>query len=164
MRFRKSGWVIVAVSLLFSGAFATVEAGGSFFAGANFPTGDFNSGADIGWSLGGYYTYDALPIVEVGGIVAYNDFSTEHVDNFTAWEIEALGQANILFLRGFLGLGVANYSDISEGGDSRRKTKFAWQAGVAATFLMLEGRLGYHLIDLGEGSANWVNLSVGLMF
>jgi hypothetical protein len=146
------------------GANTAVQAGASAFLGANFPTGEFNSGTDIGWSLGGYYTYDALPIVEVGGLIAYNDFSVENLDNFTAWEIQALGQANILFLRGFLGLGVANYSNIYDAGDSGRKTKFAWQAGVAMKFLMLEGRLGYHLIDFGEGSANWVNLSAGVVF
>ena len=174
MTIGKPSIVIVIVALLILAAAPMAHAGGSIFGGVNFPTGDFNDGASTGWNLGGYYTGSLLPLVEIGGLVAYNDFSVGAADipgfddvfgsSFNAWEIEALGQVNLLFLRGFLGLGFANYTGIDEAGSSDRKTKFAWQMGIAAKFLMLEGRLAYHQINADVSSPNWVGLTVGLAF
>jgi hypothetical protein len=172
MNVRKAWLVGAAICLASFTKISTAEAGASAFIGANFPVGDFNSGAEVGWTLGGYYTVPVLAVLDVGGLVAYNDFSTSNDntsgqlpgDGFDAWEIQALGQANILFLKGYLGLGLANYSGVGDDGSSKRKTKWAWQAGVAATFLFLEGRLGYHRIDLGDGSSEWISLSAGIVF
>jgi hypothetical protein len=115
-----------------------------------------------------------MPIVDIGGLVAYNDWSTDlsgAVDgkdpfggSINAWEFHALGQVKVIFLKGFLGLGFANYKGIDDNDESTRKTDFSWQVGAAMSFLMLEGRLGYHQIPVDGGSINWVKLSVGLAF
>jgi len=165
MTTRKACLVVAALSLITVGAASSATAGSSVFGGANFPTGDFNNGSDVGWVLGGYHTAPVIPmLVDVGGTLAYNKFSLSSDDSFNAWELQALGQVNILFLKGFLGLGLANFSGFDDDGNSDRRTKWAWQLGAAAQFLMLEGRLAYHKIDVGEGSVNWVSLTVGLNF
>jgi len=171
---RKNSLLLVMTFLVALGSASTASAGGSIFVGANFPTGGFGDNAKTGWSAGGYYTIDLLPIVDIGGLVAYNDWSTdlgdvaEDLDPFggsiNAWEFHALGQVKVIFLKGFLGLGFANYKGLGDDGGSTRKTDFSWQVGAAMSFLMLEGRLGYHQIPVDGGSINWVKLSVGLTF
>jgi len=175
MTIRKPSVVFATVAFLILAAAPMAHAGGSIFGGVNFPTGEFNDGASTGWNLGGYYTAGLIPLVEIGGLVAYNDFSgamnfiPDEIDDIfgysiNAWGIEDLGQVNLLFMRGFLGLGIANSTGIDEEGGSDRKTNFAWQVGLAMKFLMLEGRLGYHQINAEQSSPNWVGLTVGLVF
>jgi hypothetical protein len=169
---RKNSLLLVMTLLVALGAASSASAGGSIFLGANFPTGGFSDGAKTGWSAGGFYTADLMPIVDIGGLVAFNDWSTDYsgvgADPFggsiNAWEFHALGQLKVAIFKGFLGLGVANYKGLDGNGGNTRKTDFSWQAGVAANILMLEGRLGYHQIPVDGGSINWVQLSVGLVF
>ena len=144
---------------LFTSNIATAET--SFFGGVNFPTGDFNSGAKTGWNAGGYYTVDFTSSIDIGVILGYTDFNSEsNGKSVNAWEIEGLGQIKILFLKGYLGMGVANY----RAGDDSRKTKLAWQFGVSAQISILEGRLGYHQIPGDNGSVNWMSLTAGVVF
>jgi len=163
------------IILLTLGTASAATAGGSIFVGADFPTGGFGDGAKTGWSAGGYYTLDLIPIVDIGGLVAYNDWSTDFTStnqiktdpfggSINAWEIHALGQLKVAIFKGFLGLGLANYKGLDGKGGSSRKTDFSWQLGIAANIAMLEGRLGYHQIPVDGGSINWVKLSVGLNF
>ncbi len=164
--------VVMAILLVLSTAPAA-QADSSAFFGINFPTGDFTNAAGTGWNLGAYVTGNLLPIVDVGAIVAYNDFSTKQ-DNHevgavfgptvNAWEFEALGQVNILFLKGFIGLGFANYSGVDDAGESKRKTDFAWQVGAAMKALLLEWRLSYHQFSAEQTSVNWISLSAGIVF
>jgi len=174
MTCRRSTLVSACLACLILASAPAAHAGASIFAGVNFPTGDFNEGAKTGWALGGYYTWDLLPLVDVGATVAYNDFSLglsgiPDLDeafgtSFNAWEVEALGQVNVLIFKAFLGLGLANYTGIDADGSDKRKTKFAWQVGLAAEFFILEARLGYHQINTDASSPNWVALTLGLTF
>ena len=172
---RKSSLLLTMIILLTLGTASAASAGGAIFLGANFPTGGFADGAKTGWSAGGYYTADLMPIVDIGGLVAYNDWSTDAgaiaqgaTDPFggsiNAWEIHALGQLKVAVFKGFLGLGLANYKGLNDMGESSRETAFSWQLGMAANIAMLEGRLGYHQIPVDGGSINWVKVSVGLNF
>ena len=171
---RKNSLVLAMTLLVVMGAASVASAGGSIFAGANFPTGGFGDGAKTGWTAGGYYTADLMPIVDIGGLIAYNDWSTdlsgvaENLDPFggsiNAWEFHALGQLKVAILKGFLGLGFANYKGLDDNLESSRKTDFSWQLGLSANIAVLEGRLGYHQIPVDGGSINWVKLSVGLTF
>ena len=166
---RKNNVLLVMTLLIALGTASTATAGGSIFAGANFPTGGFGDNAKTGFTAGGYYTGGLLPIVELGGLVAYNDWSIDFGDapelgdlfgdSINAWEIHALGQLNVVFLKAFLGLGFANHNLAED-----RSTDFSWQIGAAIEFLMLEARLGYHQIPVDETSINWVALTVGLKF
>lgn len=172
MNIRKTTFALVLVLAL--GAASTASAGGSIFAGANFPTGGFGDGAKTGWNLGGYYTFDAMPIVDIGALVAYSDFSTDLGDfpkldealggSINVWEFHALGQLKFLMLKGFLGLGLGSYKDVNELFESERKTDFSWQIGLSMDIAMLEGRLGYHQIPVDESSINWMSLTIGLKF
>lgn len=163
--------ILPLILVLTLGLASTALAGGSIFAGANFPTGGFGDGAKTGWNAGGYYTFDMMPIVDVGLLVDYSDFSyslaegTQVEDllegSITAWEFHALGQLSFGVLKGFLGLGMATYDT---GGDNGSGTDFSWQMGLAAQIAMLEARLGYHQIPVEEGSINWVGLTIGLSF
>jgi hypothetical protein len=155
-RFNRLALALTLYAIL--GTASSAHAGGSIFAGVDFPTGDFDKVADTGWTIGGYYTFDMLPIVDIGGTVAYNDF------NSSLWEIQALGQLKFLMLKGFLGLGVANYESVNAKQESERKNDFSWQLGVSMDILMVEGRLGYHQVTLDGSSLNWVGLTVGLKF
>lgn len=165
--------VLPLILILALGAASTASAGGSIFAGVDFPTGGFGDDAKTGWTAGGYYTADLMPIVDIGGLIAYNDFSTSIGDvgldnalggSINAWEFHALGQLSFLMLKGYLGLGLANYNSVDENLESSRETDFSWQLGVSMNILMLEGRLGYHQITLDDGSINWMALTVGLKF
>ena len=80
MNVRKAWLVGAAICLASFTTISTAEAGASAFIGANFPVGDFNTGAEVGWTLGGYYTVPVLALFDVGGLVAYNDFSTSSDD------------------------------------------------------------------------------------
>jgi hypothetical protein len=153
---RTNSLVLTLVLVITLGLASTAMAGKGLFIGANFPTGDFNSSAQTGWNLGGYFTSDLMPILELGGAVDYNDFS----DAANAWDIHALGQLKILMFKGYLGLGVSNYKRDNDD----RNTKFSWQAGLAAQIAIIEGRLGYHQIPGDGGSINWVSLSAGVSF
>lgn len=174
MSFCKPTTATAIAAILVLAAVPMAHAGGSIFAGVTFPTGDFNDAAKNGWTGGAYYTANLAPLVELGGLVAYNDFSFGTTDipgldelfgnGFDAWEVEALGQVNVLFLKGFLGLGLANYSGIDENGNDSRQTDFAWQVGVSANLMMLEARLGYHQIKADNSTPNWLALTVGLTF
>lgn len=156
-RMRVLPLVILATLLTATAAVA----GTGLFGGVNFPTGDFNSGAKTGWNLGGYHVVEMMPIVDIGVTAGYSDFGSEISDrSLNAWEFEALGQLKIAFLKGYLGMGVANYRPMV--GD--RETKLAWQMGVSAQLAMLEGRLGYHQVPVDGGSINWMSLSAGLLF
>ena len=172
---RKSSLLLTMIILLTLGTASAASAGGSIFLGANFPTGGFADGAKTGWSAGGYYTADLMPIVDIGALVAYNDWSTDagaiaqgDADPFggsiDAWEVHALGQLSFLMLKGFLGLGIANYKGLDDVGASSRETAFSWQLGLSANLAMLEARLGYHQIPVDGGSINWMKLSIGLVF
>jgi hypothetical protein len=155
---------------------STALAGGSIFAGVDFPTGGFGDDAKTGWTVGGYYTADLMPIVDIGGLLAYNDFSTsldsDIIENalggsINAWEFHALGQLKFLMLKGFLGLGFANYKGLNDdltNLKSERKTDFSWQIGLSMDIAILEARLGYHQIPVDGGSINWMALTVGLKF
>ena len=166
--------VIPLVLILALGAASTASAGGSIFAGANFPTGGFSDGAKTGWNLGGYYTFDLMPIVDIGGLLAYSDFSTDLGDfpeldealdgSINVWELHALGQLNFLMLKGFLGLGIGSYKDVNDLFETERKTDFSWQIGLSMNIAVLEARLGYHQIPVEESSINWMSLTVGLTF
>ena len=159
MIIRKSVLPMVLMIALLTTSTAAAETG--LFAGVNFPTGNFDNGAKTGWNAGGYYTLELMPIVDIGLTVAYSDFGSESSNNsLNVWEFEGLGQLKILFLKGYLGLGVANYNSLFDG----RKTKLAWQIGVAAQIAILEGRLGYHQIPVDGGSINWLSLTAGLAF
>lgn len=164
--------IILPLALVLTlGLASTALAGGSIFAGANFPTGGFGDDAKTGWNAGGYYTFDLMPIVDVGVLVDYSDFSyslasdTQAADllegSITAWEFHALGQLSLGFLKGFLGLGMATYD---AGGIGDSSTDLSWQLGVAAQMAMLEARLGYHQIPVDGGSINWMALTIGLTF
>lgn len=166
--------VLPLVVLLAMGAATTATAGGSVFGGVNFPTGGFSDGAKTGWNLGGYYTFDLMPIVDVGALVAYSDFSTDLGEfpeleealggSIHAWEFHALGQLKFLMLKGFLGLGAGSYKDVNELFETETKTDFSWQIGLSMDIAMLEGRLGYHQIPVEESSLNWMSLTIGLKF
>ena len=171
---RQTNLILALTFLIALGTASTASADGSVFLGTNFPTGDFNTVAEAGVSLGGYYTADLSPIVDFGGFISYNDFSffTDLLpiigelfgESANTWEFHALGQIKFLFLKGFLGLGLANYTGLDDNLESTRKTRFSWQGGLAVQFLVLEARLGFHQIPLDNGSANWVNLSLGVVF
>jgi len=171
---RKNNVLLVMTLLIALGTASAASAGGSIFVGANFPTGGFTDAAKTGFTAGGYYVADLMPIVDLGGLVAYNDFSTKLGDvpelgdafgsSLNAWEIHALGQLKFLMLKGFLGLGFANYSGLDENLESSRQTDFSWQMGLAANIAILEARLGYHQIPVDGGSINWMKLTVGLTF
>ena len=150
---------LVFLMALFTSSIATAET--SLFGGVNFPTVDFNSGAKTGWNAGGYYTVEFTSIVDIGATLGYTDFNSESSDySINAWEIQALAQIKILFLKGYLGMGVANYRS----GDDGRNTKLSWQMGVSAQISIIEGRLGYHQIPVDGGSVNWMSLTAGLIF
>lgn len=150
---------LVFLIVLFTGTAATAETG--LFGGVNFPTGDFNNGAKTGWNAGGYYTVELATILDVGVTAGYSDFGSEGTGKSpNAWEFEGIGQLKILFLKGYLGMGVANY----RAPDDKRKTKLAWQMGVAAQIAILEGRLGYHQVPVDGGSINWLSLTAGIVF
>jgi len=156
---RKHVVPLVVLAVLFTATAAT--AGTGLFGGVNFPTGSFNSGAKTGWNAGGYYLVEMMPIVDIGVTAAYSDFGSEISGTSpNAWEFEALGQLKVLFLKGYLGMGVANYRPLA----GSRTTKLAWQIGVSAQIAMLEGRFGYHQIPGDNGSINWLSLSAGLTF
>jgi hypothetical protein len=153
--------VFPLVLLLILFAATTAPAGTGLFAGVNFPTGDFNDGAKTGWNLGGYYTVDMAAILDVGFTAAYSDFDSEFSDKSAGvWELQGIGHVKILFLKGYLGMGVANY----RAADDKRKTKLAWQMGVTAQIAIIEGRLGYHQVPGDNGSVNWMSLSAGVVF
>jgi hypothetical protein len=97
----------------------------------------------------------------MGDIPVIGDFFGE---DFDAWEIQALGQANAAWLRGYLGLGVTNHSGLWADGGDGRKTRFSWQLGVAAWVQYFEARLGYHRIHLEDDSTGWFGLTVGVVF
>ena len=169
--------VLPLILILSLGAASAASAGGSIFAGVNFPTGGFGDDAKTGWTGGAYYTADLMPIVDIGGLLAYNNFSTSLTDvdlenalggSIDAWELHALGQLNFMMLKGFLGLGLANYKGIDVNQDnnleSSRETDFSWQIGLAMKIAVLEARLGYHQIPVDGGSINWMKLTVGLGF
>ena len=174
MIIRNKHLILTLTFLVVLGAASTASAGGSIFAGVDFPTGGFDDAAKTGWTAGGYYTADLMPIVDIGALVAYNDFSTSFNDvpvlgdafgsSINAWEFHALGQLEFLFLHGFLGLGFANYSGLDDNLESSRETAFSWQVGISMELLMLEARLGYHQIPIDDGSLNWMALTVGLTF
>ena len=75
-----------------------------------------------------------------------------------------LGQVDIAMLKGFVGLGAANYTALDDAGDRTRKTDFAWQIGVAARFTFLEGRLAYHQFKASTISVGWIGLTAGILF
>jgi hypothetical protein len=167
--------IILPLALVLTlGLASTALAGGSIFAGVDFPTGGFGDNAKTGWTAGAYYTADLMPIVDIGGLVAYNDFSIDAGGlegaedllggSINAWEIHALGQLSFLMLKGYLGLGVANYKGINDNLESSRETDFSWQLGLSMNIAMLEGRLGYHQIPVDEASINWMSLTLGLKF
>ena len=169
--------VLPLVLILALGAASTALAGGSIFAGVNFPTGGFGDDAKTGWTGGAYYTADLMPIVDIGGLLAYNNFSTSITDvdednalggSYDAWELHALGQLSFLMLKGYLGLGLANYKGLDVNQDntleSSRETAFSWQMGISMNIAVLEARLGYHQIPVDDGSINWMKLTVGLSF
>lgn len=150
---------LVFLLALFAAATATAETG--LFGGVNFPTGDFDKGAKTGWNVGGYYTVEMATILDVGITGGYNDFDSDNLTKSAhVWELQGLGQLKILFLKGYLGMGIANYRPSDEG----RKTKLAWQMGVSAQIAIFEGRLGYHQIPGDGGSVNWMSLSAGVVF
>jgi hypothetical protein len=156
---RKALLPLVFLIVLFTGTTAVAET--SIFGGVNFPTGDFNSGASTGWNAGGYYTVEMATILDVGLTAGYSDFGSDNSQKSTnAWELQGIGQLKILFLKGYLGMGVANY----RAPDDDRKTKLAWQMGVAAQIAIIEGRLGYHQVPVDGGSINWLSLTAGLVF
>lgn len=165
---------LVLALLLTLGTASTATAGGSIFGGVNFPTGGFSDAAKTGWNAGATYSFDLMPIVDLGAYLAYSDFSTSATDiqaiddalggSINVWELHALGSLKILFLKGSLGLGVASYKDVDENFESSRSTDFSWQIGLAASFAMLEARLAYHQIPVDESSINWMSLTLGLSF
>jgi len=156
---RKAVLPFVILIALFTATPATAES--SIFGGVNFPTGDFNNGASTGWNVGGYYTLDMAPILDIGLTAGYSDFGSDNSANSSnAWELQGLGHLKILFLKGYLGMGVANY----RAADDKRKTKLAWQIGVSARIAILEGRLGYHQVPVDGGSINWLSLTAGVVF
>jgi hypothetical protein len=171
---RKNNVLLVMTILIALGTASAASAGGSIFAGANFPTGGFGDDASTGWTLGGYYTADVMPIIDIGGLVSYNDWSidigdtpgVEDIlgDSINAWEVHALGQLSFLMLKGYLGLGFANYNFGGGSADTSRETDFSWQIGLSMNLAMLEARLGYHQIPVEEYSINWVSLTLGLKF
>jgi len=155
------GRVLPLVVLMASFAATAAGAETGLFGGVNFPTGDFNSGAKTGWNVGGYHTVEMLPILDVGLTGGYIDFGSDASSSSShVWELQGLGQLKVLFLKGYLGVGIANYRPWNEG----RKTKLAWQMGVSARISKLEGRLGYHQIPGDNGSVNWMSLTAGLVF
>jgi len=159
MTFRKLMAPGVFLMVLFVATTAT--AGSGLFGGVNFPTGDFNKGADTGWNVGGYYTLDMAAILDIGLTAGYSDFGSESSGkSLNAWELQGIGHLKILFLKGYLGMGIANYRSPFDG----RKTKLAWQMGVSAQIAILEARLGYHQIPADNGSVNWMSLSAGVSF
>jgi hypothetical protein len=160
MTCRKPLAPIVFLMLLFTATTAT--AGTGLFGGVNFPTGDFNDGAKTGWNVGGYYTLDMAAVLDIGLTAGYTDFGSESSGKSpNAWEIQGIGHLKVLFLKGYLGMGVANYrSPLAD----KRKTKLAWQMGVCAQIAVLEARLGYHQIPGDNDSVNWISLSAGVTF
>lgn len=152
----------------------SARADGSLFIGAGFPAGDFKSGFDVGWTLGGYLTRSVSPVIDLGGTISYSEFTNLLGDipvlgeyfgeDFDAWEGQALIQANFSVFRGYGALGVANFSGLVYEGRESRQTRFAWQLGIAAKVAMLEARLGYHQIDLEEGTTDWFTFTVGVVF
>ena len=129
---RKALLPLVFLIVLFTGTTATAET--SIFGGVNFPTGDFNSGASTGWNVGGYYTLEMATILDIGITAGYSDFGSDNANKSTnAWELQGIRQLKILFLKGYLGMGVANY----RAADDKRKTKLAWQMGVSAQIAIL---------------------------
>jgi|GEM_PF-6581393 len=174
MKLSKISVVLMLAILLSLGSASTASAGGSIFAGVDFPTGGFSDGAKTGWTAGGIYGFDLMPIVDLGAYVAYSDFSTSLTDiqviddalggSINVWELHALGSLSFGFLKGSLGLGVASYSDVDENLESSRSTDFSWQLGLAASFSKLEARLAYHQVPVDQSSINWVSLTLGLGF
>ncbi len=166
--------LVVLVCLGALGAASSASAGGSIFVGADFPTGGFGDTAKTGWTAGAYYTGNLMPIVELGGLVAYNDWTLDlgetpelaalFGDSINAWEVHALGQLNFLMLKAFLGLGFANYNGIGDDLESKRETDFSWQLGVSFNFAMLQARLSYHQIPVEDNSINWMKLTIGVTF
>jgi len=156
---RKSVLPFVFLIALLTATTATAET--SLFGGVNFPTGDFNSDASTGWNAGGYYTLEMATILDIGITAGYSDFGSDNGGKSSnAWELQGLGQLKILFLKGYLGMGVANY----RAADDKRKTKLAWQMGVSAQIAIIEGRLGYHQVPVDGGSINWLSLTAGVVF
>jgi len=168
------GITVMLLTLLLGAGNAMAKPNGSAFIGIGFPTGDFKSGFDGGWTAGGYLTASVTPIFEVGGTISYTEFESLLGDipiigkyfgeDFDTWEFHALGQANIIFLRAFLGMGWANHSGVQYMGDDGRRTDFSWQLGMSAKFLVFETRLSYHSIDLDETSTDWGIFTIGLTF
>jgi hypothetical protein len=125
-----------------------------------------------GFTFGGYVTGPVLPWLELGGDVAYNDFTVDTTQpgagaqfgpTLSGWEFHALGQAEVAFLQLFLGLGAANYSGRDDAGEAQRQTDFSWQAGAAARWFFMEFRVGYHQISTGGVNANWIGVTFGVM-
>ncbi len=173
MDIRTSRVISILVVALVVAAAPAAQADSSLFFGFNFPTGEFADITTSGWSMGGYSTTNVAPTVDVGGYISYTDFVVDTTQpgagaqfgpSLNAWEFAALGQIKILFLKGYLGLGFANYSGFDENGDSKRQNAFAWPAGVAAHWTIIEGRLGYHQINTDGISPGWVSLTVGILF
>lgn len=152
------------------GAASAASAGGSIFAGADFPTGGFDDVSKTGFTGGLIYTVPSIPIVDIGGFLAYNNFSVSlgddtaaedfFKDSVNAWELHLLGQLSFGGLKGFLGLGLANHN----AGTDSRTNDFSWQMGLAMAITKVEFRLGYHQIPLDESSLNWMALTIGLNF
>ena len=169
----RSSVFIVVAALLILAATSAARADSSLFFSVDIPTGELADATTAGWAMGGYSTSNVLPTVAIGGFVAYNDFvvdttvpgaGAQYGPTLNAWEIEAFGQVDILFLKGVLGLGIANYSGLDEEGESQRKTDFAWQIGVAARFYILEGQLVFHQISTDGVKPNWISLTAGILF
>ena len=168
--------LLMACMLMASDAAAS----GSIFIGLDLPSnGAAIGGSDFGWNFGGYFTTPLSPVIDVGGLVAYNRFISTLSGlpvigelfeyEFQPWELQALGQFRFMgndsqALRGFAGLGLANYNQLDVGGSSGRRTEFAWQAGLAGKVEWMEFRVGYHWVDLGGSPVTWYAITVGVVF
>jgi hypothetical protein len=164
--------VVLGAVLVLVVATPAARAESSLYGGPAFPTGELANATTAGFSFGGYLTGPVLPWLEVGGNVAYNDFTVDTTQpgagaqfgpTLSAWEFHALGQAEVAFLQLFLGLGAANYSGRDDAGESQRQTDFAWQAGAAARWYFMEFRLGYHQITTDGVHANWIGVTFGVI-
>jgi hypothetical protein len=149
------------------------QADSSLLGAVCFPTGDLADVTTAGWSLGGYLTRVLSPRADVGAFGSYTDFVVDTTQpgggarfgpTLSAWELHGLGQLRFGAAKGFLGLGIANYSGRDERGDSERRTGFSWQVGVAYQFAPFEGRLSYHQLHAEGGDAGWIALSAGILF
>lgn len=121
--------LLVASVLVASGAAAT----GSIFGGLDLPSdGGTIGGSDFGWALGGYYTAPLSPVVDVGGLVAYNRFVSTLSDlpfigdlfdyEFQPWEVQALGQFRFAGrLPGLPGLRWPRRGQLQPAGGGRRQ-------------------------------------------